>query len=252
MIGIRTWKWLENWIWKWFFVDLLEKLQIRWKRFFDLRIFIFWLNRLRMKIINNFLNLSLSRLVIIFELILKLFLSRIVLMRRLRLAVILWNILVLIFEHLLPLSLLPFLPFLFFYIIVWLFLFSLRAGIIFDYKGIVKLKCGFFFFLLSFLFGFNFTLRGCLVGFFGSHTNGISVIVDDFLFRLILKKSCKINISFSGLPIFIDFWFLNYLCWLVYSWRSFHDNLFDFRFFIFFMVQILRNSRRIWIYILLL
>lgn len=247
-----TWKWLKNWIWKWFFIDLLEKLQIRWKRFFDLLIFIFWLHRLRMKIINNFLILSLSRLIVIFELILILFLGRIVFMRRLRLALILWNILVLIFEHLFSFSLLPFFPFLFFNIIVRLFLFSLRAGIIFNYKGIVKLKCGFFFFLLSFLFDFNFTLCGCLVSFFGSHTNRISVIVDNFLFRLILKKSCKVNMSFSGLPIFIDFWFLNYLCWLVYSWRSFHDNLFDFRFFFFFMVQILRNSRRIWIYILLL
>lgn len=144
----------------------------------------------------------------------------------------------------------PFFTLFFLQVIVRLFLFSFSSGIIFYYKRVFILSILLFFWSYLVL-ELGFRDGGSFSHFFWGYTNSVSVISNDFLFGLIVKKCSKIDMLFPRLPIFVNFlWFLN-LGRLINSHGSLHDYLLDFAFIILIGLQILGDSRRIWINVLL-
>lgn len=76
------------------------------------------------------------------------------------------------------------------------------------------------------------------------------MIVDNFLFWFIVKKSCKIYALFPGLSVFVDFgWFL-VLGGLIDSDGTPHDDFLDIRLGLRVVFEVFGNSRRIGLNIL--
>ena len=248
-----------NWIRKAFkqrswirlFLNFFKQFQINWEGFLKIARFGLFFFLLLVKVLNIlFVNLF-GRFFYFILILHVIFIRKLLLLLFLHIMFGLGDSLfaLLLYKHFF-FSEFPFFTLFFLQVIVRLFLFSFSSGIIFYYKRVFILSILLFFWSYLVL-ELGFRDGGSFSHLFWGYTNSVSVISNDFLFGLIVKKCSKIDMLFPRLPIFVNFlWFLN-LGRLINSYGSLHDYLLDFAFLILIGLQILGDSRRIWINVLL-